>query len=129
MPFVGQPGVTRLERRIDFSATGMALIEDATMALLDIPEGSIVLGSMVKVNTAQATITSIDLGLSATGANNTGLQSTIDVSTVGWKSDTDLPASPIPVTADTQLVVTNQDAQTLNAADMTFVVLVSYPKQ
>ena len=130
MPFVGQPGVSRIQRRVDFSATGMALIKDATMALLDVPAGSVVFGAEILVNTAQAAITDIDLGLNATGATNTTLKETVSLAATGYPTgSTDALAAPIHVKANTQLVVTNTVATTISTADVTFILIISYPKQ
>jgi len=121
--FMQHKDLYTLERTVDFSATGMSLVQNATMALLDIPADSMFLAASIKVTTAQGDISDVDLGVSTTGATDDSLIDGATFATTGIKG---CAATGIAVfnAADTQLVLTNLDAQTLASAVVVVTVVM-----
>jgi len=121
--FMQHKDLYTLERSVDFSATGMSLVQNATMALQDIPADSMFLAASIKVTTAQGDISDVDLGVSTTGATDDSLIDGATFATTGIKG---CAATGIAVfnDADTQLVLTNLDAQTLASAVVVVTVVM-----
>ena len=111
------------DMEIDFSATGNSLAQNETMSLTVLPAGVIVLGAEIKVVTAQSDVTDIDLGMHTSGSTDASLIDGVSAATTGYVFTAGIAAA-IPVTADTYLVLTNKDAQTLATAKIRVKVLV-----
>lgn len=109
---------------IDFAGDDMSLAQNEIMRITTIPAGTAITAVAIYVNTAQATITDIDIGTgdTTTSANlidgatlasgSVYIGGTVDISATG--------GGLINATA-TNLLLTNKDAQTLNSAKVTVI--------
>jgi hypothetical protein len=116
------------ETKIDFSTTGYALAQNETMAIWDLPAGVQVEGAKLYVDTAQATITDVDLGVSTDGSTDDGLVdgASLAAASVYKSGGTNATGAvfPLDVDAASQVVFTNKDAQTLNSAVVNVIIKV-----
>lgn len=110
----------RIVYTIDFSATGYSLAQNDVLVIEDdLTLGTAIFGTIIKVTTAQATISDIDVGLDSTATHvaSDTLIDGADISSTGWVGNGSMDATPTYVTASgTGIVLTNKDAQTLNSA-------------
>ncbi len=104
---------------IDFSVTANNLAQNETMALLNIPAGIRVRSAGLYVETDQDDITDVDLGLATDGTTDNSL---IDGATLAETGYVEGECSDTLVTAATQLVFTNIDANDLDEAKVHVLV-------
>jgi hypothetical protein len=109
-----------LEREIDFSVTANNLAQNATMALWDIPADTIITDAFIEVTTVSSDVTDIDLGCSTDGSTAADLIDGATLANLGYVTNgTVLPAG---YNAAQQVVVTNKDANTMDAAKVRFII-------
>ncbi|NCC51630.1 MAG: hypothetical protein EOM20_10485 [Spartobacteria bacterium] len=106
---------------VDFSEDGNDLDQNETMAIANLPAGTIVRGACIKVNTAQADVTDIDVGYSTDGSTNAGLVDGATLATTGFKAGV-TANFPVLITAASQLVITNKDTDALDEADIDVIL-------
>lgn len=127
LPASGFGKVMVLHNYVDFTVTANQLANTKTMSIFDIPANVAVLYVLVKVATADAHISDVDLGIE--GGTTDGFLDAMDITTTGWKSDVDeaysiAAAAPHISTSDTVVIVTNNDAQTIDEAKIHFYAVV-----
>jgi len=112
---------------VDFTVAANQLANAETMSLLDIAAGEVVLAAFIDVDTADADITDVDLGLSSDGTTDDTLVDGADISSTGIKSGGTNAVAPNYTAAGAamQLVLTNNDAQTIDAAVIKVSVLTA----
>jgi len=110
-----------LSQTVAFTTTANQLAQNETMALFDIPANTMVSAAWIKVTTADTDITDVDLGVSTDGSTNATLIDGATLATTGYK--TNGTYLPIAVTAANQVVLTNKDADTINGAVITVVIV------
>ncbi len=106
---------------LDLSTVSQNVAQDETVSLFDLPAGVIVSGAMLKVTTAQATVTDVDLGISTDGSTADDLIDGATLATTGYKAG---ETTEVPVVADSQIVFTNKDADTAATAVMKVIFFV-----
>jgi hypothetical protein len=111
---------------IDFSGTSMSLAQNEVMGIVDIPAGCIIYGGFMKVETAEATITDVDIGVSTASATDATLADGISMATTGYVAFNNVTAGGVKTTAASELVLTNKDAQTLDAAKIEVIIDIAY---
>lgn len=111
---------------IDFSATSRSLAQNEIMGVVDIPAGCIIYGGFVKVKTAQATITDFDIGISTSQATAADLADGISLASTGFVAFNNVTTGGVKVTAASELVLTNIDAQTLNSAKIEVILDIAF---
>ena len=107
---------------IDFSATDMSLAQNEVMGIVDIPAGCIIYGGFMKVETAEAEITDIDIGVSTGAATDATLADGISMASTGYVAFNNVTSGGVYTTAASELVLTNKDAQTLNSAKIEIIL-------
>ena len=122
-----QQKVSVLKIKIDSSDTTQfpaGIIQNATVTLYDIPAGWTILAAQLYVETAQADISDVDLGIHASGTTDAQLVDGATMATTGYKFTAGLAAA-LPVTAASALVFTNKDAQTLETGVVYAIVTIA----
>lgn len=113
---------------IDFSVAGQDLTNGQVMRICTLPAGSIIKSAMVKVETAETEITDIDIGISTgdTAVNN--IFNAISMATAGWLAANNLTVSNGGTyqTETNNILLTNQDANTLDAAKIEVILEVGF---
>jgi len=108
---------------VDTTVTANQLAQNETMSLGTLEAGDTVLNAFVYVSTADTSVTAIDVGYTTDGTTGAQLVDGATVATTGYKAG--LVASyPIVITADSIIVLTNKDADTVNEAIIKVYVLV-----
>jgi len=111
-----------LSQEIDFTDTDNQLAQNETMSVFDIPANCHVRGFM-KVTTADADITDVDLGMTTDGTTSASLFDGVSLASTGYvQNATALDAF---TTAASIVVLTNKDAQTINQAVVKVIVEVT----
>lgn len=123
-----------LTKEVDFSVAANQLANTKNMCLFNIPAGVLIDEVLAIVKTADADISDIDIGIFTASTQAVisvdGFVDGADISTTGIKRDlagetyskTNGTAGYY-CTVDTDIVVTNNDAQTINGAVVVFVAL------
>jgi len=111
---------------IDFSATGQSLAQNETMTIVDLPAGCIIYGGMIDIETAQATISDVDLGVSTDGTTAADLADGITLAATGFLAFNNVTAGGVKPVAASNLVFTNKDAQTLNSAKVRVKIDIAF---
>ena len=112
LPFGGLSKSFVMKKRLDF-ADLTALAQNETLAICDLPAGLDLISAKLKVVTAQADISDVDLGVHTTGDTDATLIDGATLASTGYKNGA---GTRIQLTADTQLVLTNKDAQSIATA-------------
>jgi hypothetical protein len=109
-----QTKVFEIDFANDFTA-GVA--QNETVNLMTLPVCCTILSAKLYVETAQSTITDVDVGYSTDGSTNAALIDGATLATASVYDDggTSLTAM-VPLTAQNYLVFTNKDAQTITTA-------------
>lgn len=111
---------------INFAGTNMSLAQNEIMGIVDIPAGSVVYGGMVKVETAETEITDIDIGITTSSATAADLADGLSLASTGWLAFNNVTTGGVYTTAASELVLTNKDANTLNAAKIEVVIDIAF---
>ena len=110
---------------IDFSATDMSLAQNEIMRVCVIPAGTAITSFAVKVLTAETEITDVDFGVTTGTTTSATLADGLTFASTGWLAgNVDLSATGGGViqTADSNLLITNKDANTLDSAKIQVVL-------
>ena len=109
---------------IDFAANSAALelAQNEVIGIVDIPAGSIISGGFIKVITADATVTDVDVGVTTSSATNATLADGLSLASTGWIAFNNVTAGGVYVTADSELVLTNIDTTTCSIAKILVLI-------
>ena len=113
---------------IDFSASGMSLAQNEIMRICTVSAGLVVLSAAVYVVTAETEITDIDIGITTGTTTSANLIDGITLASTGWVAgNVDLSATGggVWATADSNILLTNKDSNTLDAAKIKVVLLMA----
>ncbi len=115
LPFQSRGKHHQVSIDVDFSVTGNSLAQNDLMGLLAIPAGMDVVSAKIKVTTANAAVTNVDLGLTADDGTPATAADLIDGATLGTTGYKSGAGTRVQTTADMLVVLTNLDADTLSA--------------
>jgi len=109
-----------LEREIDFAVVANNLAQNETMALWDLPADTAVVGAFIEIVTVSPDVTDVDLGCSTDGSTAADLIDGITLASQAYLTNgTWLPAAYIVAE---QVVLTNKDANTMDACKLRFIL-------
>lgn len=121
--------VHRAEFEIDSTDTATygagGIAQNETIALFDIPAGSVFLAAELLVTTAQSNITDVDLGYSTDGSTNANLIDGVSLASTAYVGANSTGGGFYPKVTNSavQLVFTNKDAQAITTAKAKVIVL------
>lgn len=111
----------RIEIPVDFTTSSNQLAQNEVMSLYTVPQDSLITYAGIKVTTADADVSDMNLGISTDGATDNSLIDALDPSATGWEVSANLS---VECTADSQIVLTNIDADTIDEAVIRVVVII-----
>jgi len=117
-------GISEFSQNIDFATVANQLAQNEIMALGTVEIGDTILNAYIKVNTIDADVADLDVGISTDTTTNADLVDGADPSTTTGIKAGVVANFPIVVTAESVIVLTNKDASTVNEADIDVVVLI-----
>ena len=115
--------VTTTSYEIDFSDTDMSLVQNGVMGIVDLSAGTVVLGGMLEVLTAQTTVTDINIGISTSSADDNSLGDALTLASAAFVAFEN--TGPVNVVAASELVLTNIDTNTINTAKIKVTLIMA----
>lgn len=122
-PWKGENKTYIASYEIDFSTTGYDLAQNEIMKIATIPAGTVIASAMVKVLTAEAEITDVDIGVGTT-TTVANIFDGISMASTGWLAANNLTTTygGTYQTTESALLFTNKDAQTLDTAKIVVII-------
>jgi len=128
--------VAVMRRTIDFSVAANNLVQNGVMPIFKLPADCIVLACGIKVTTADAQVSDVDLGLyteasdTITAVDIDGYGDGLTLAATGYVNDPDAVFNSLGtsafavVAADSYFTIKNIDADTINGAVVEFYAVV-----